>query len=147
LSNNGEADIFGFELAATWKPFPWCSLWCAYTFFKSYFERRPTWYAEVPEVRAPQNQLALRSSLDLPHNLRFDTALFVVEGLKVFKQVSGYARLDLRLAWRPWGDDRLEVELGVRNLTDQRHYEYKDEVSILSSRIERSVYAALSVRF
>lgn len=91
-----------------------------------------------------RHQVTIRSFLQLPKNVQFDSALYWVDGLEGVTptlrddNVTQYFRLDLRLAWRPI--EGLELSLVGQNLLDGRHAEYFDIQGNQSSQIPRSGY-------
>jgi iron complex outermembrane receptor protein len=93
--------------------------------------------------------VTIRSFLQLPKDVQFDSALYWVDGLEGVTptlrpdNVTQYFRLDLRLAWRPI--DSLELSVVGQNLLDGRHAEYFDIQGNQSSQIPRSGF--LMVRF
>ncbi len=96
-----------------------------------------------------RNQVVIRSFLQLPWDVEFDSALYWVDGLEGvtqtlrFDNVTQYFRVDLRLGWRPI--EHLEVSLVGQNLADGRHAEYFDVQGNQASQIPRSGY--VMVRF
>jgi iron complex outermembrane receptor protein len=61
----------------------------------------------------PTEQFNLRSYLNLPRSIQFDTMVYFVGGLSTFS-VPAYTRLDSRIAWRP--AERLELSVIGQNL-------------------------------
>ncbi len=96
------------------------------------------------EGESPQNQGSLRSYLNLPYNLEFDTSLYYVDHLSVFDTPS-YLRLDARLGWQP--TESLDMSIGMKNLLDDQHPEIGSTDSRSSTEIERSVYFKIDWRF
>lgn len=92
----------------------------------------------------PRSQLSVRSTLDLPHRLQFDTSLYYIDRLAGVG-IPAYARLDLRLGWKP--NDRLEVSVGAQNLLTKRHLESFSTLFEVQSFVERSFFAGVSVKF
>jgi len=95
------------------------------------------------EGSSPQHQGQIRSYLDLPWNLEFDGALYVVGPLPS-QDVPAYERLDLRFGWRP--TDNIEISLSGQNLTHARHPEFGG-LDVVPSEVPRSVYLNLSAKF
>ena len=97
------------------------------------------------EGSSPQNQFALRSSIDLPHGFEFDAALRYVDSLPAL-HVPGYLELDLRLAWRL--SENVEFSIVGHNLLDNSHPEFKPTIiATQPAEIERSIYGKITVRF
>jgi len=94
----------------------------------------------------PQHQFSLRSELDLPYDLEFDTALYYVDNLSN-QGVSSYVRADARLGWKPLKN--LELALVGQNLLDGSHSEFGG-IYVLPyqpSQVERSFYGKLTWRY
>jgi iron complex outermembrane receptor protein len=94
------------------------------------------------EVSDPQQQAALRSSLDLPAGFELDVALRWVDTLRnsngpATGNVPAYTELDTRLAWR--ASQQLELSIVGRNLLHDQHPEYGFP-SATRTEIERSVF-------
>jgi len=96
------------------------------------------------EESDPENQFHLRSFLDLPGNLEFDTALYYVDRVSHW-DIPSYLRLDARLGWHPRED--LSLSLVMQNLLDDHHPEYDMEQGYVDSQVKRSVYMKLSWYF
>jgi iron complex outermembrane receptor protein len=100
------------------------------------------------ETADPQHQVALRSSLDLPHGLELDAGLRWVDTLRNNNgptpgSVPAYFELDARLAWHV--TDALELSIAGRNLLHDRHPEYGFPAPG-RTEVERSVYGKLTWR-
>jgi iron complex outermembrane receptor protein len=102
------------------------------------------------ETADPQQQFALRSSMDLPRNVAFDAALRWVDTLHinngptngpVVGTVPSYFELDTRLAWH--ATQRLEFSLVGQNLLHDHHPEYGFP-SPAREEIERSVFGRIT---
>jgi iron complex outermembrane recepter protein len=104
---------------------------------------------EFLEGSTPRNQLGLRSSLDLPARLRFDTQLRTVSSIRRVPDIvtgeglPGYTELDVRLAWDGW--KQLELSLVGQNLLHDRHVEFGPPAG--RGAIERGAYAKLAWGF
>jgi len=99
------------------------------------------------ENASPNNSAVLWSSLDLEHNLEFDSALRYVGNVKVAGiDIDSYVALDLRLGWKPKPD--LELSLIGQNLTDGRHPEFlPDFIDTQPTEVKRNIYARLIWHF
>lgn len=148
LDNKSRVRSYGTELAANWSPTAWWRLGASYTFFKLQVFRDSSSTditADDQEGDAPTHQLQLFSRVDLPWNLEFDSAVYLVENLGKNPGVEGYARFDFRLGWQPRDD--LDVSLVVQNAFDRRHAEWNNNLFLISSEVPRSAYAAVTWRF
>ena len=90
--------------------------------------------------------------VDLPWNLSLDTQVFYVENLRVHSDVptakvdiGGYARVDVRLGWRP--TDRIELSIFGENLQGHDHKEAPAGFRFPATNPERAVHAKLTLRF
>jgi iron complex outermembrane receptor protein len=93
----------------------------------------------------PRRQAQLRSSVNLPGGISWDTSVYFVDRLPA-PQLPSYTRLDTRLSWRP--AQRLELALVGQNLLKDQHVESNDTgTSVNSSQVKRSAYAKVSWRF
>ncbi len=87
----------------------------------------------------PRHQAQLRSAVNLPHGLSWNTSLYFVDRLPA-QQVPSYTRLDTQLTWR--STERMEWSLVGQNLLQNLHVESNDLVtSVESSQMKRTVYA------
>ncbi len=101
------------------------------------------------ETADPENQLTLRSMLDLPHGWELDLAWRWVDELTVnnagtIATVPAYSELDVRLAWHP--TPAVELSLAGQNLLHDHHPEYGFP-GPTRAEIQRSVYARISWRY
>ncbi len=150
LSNlSGEA--YGVELAVKTQPLDWWQLNGSLSTLNQNFESAAGSGAHVSEAanegRDPEIQWSLRSLMDLPYDLEFDTSLYFVSDLATL-DVPQYARVDVRLGWSP--TDNLEFSLSGVNLQDEKHPETMDfpEVSIKQfTEVPRSFYGKVTWRF
>lgn len=154
LDNKLHGRDYGFEASATWRVLDWWRLQPAYTLLKMNLYAQPDGpspdensVAEI-EGTSPQNQFSLRSSMDLPHGVTFDTALRYVDNLPYF-HIDSYFELDARLAWKI--NKNLEVSLVGQNLLHDRHAEfgpsYINTQAGQVTDIPRSFYARLTWTF
>jgi iron complex outermembrane receptor protein len=149
FDNDLEADAYGVELAANWVVNAWWRMAASAGFFKEdlRLDRSSTdTLSENMENQQPRHQAALRSSMDLPGHVELDAAVYYVDSLRSF-DVPGYVRVDVRLGWKPFGDDRLDVILGVQNALESHHEEFGRELHEAATEVERNIYAALQLRF
>jgi len=94
---------------------------------------------------SPTEQFNLRSYLNLPRNIQFDTMLYFVGRLPTFS-VPAYTRLDSRIAWR--ATEHLEFSVTGQNLLQPRHLEFTSaNQGILATQVKRSFYGKVTWRF
>ena len=97
------------------------------------------------EGSSPRNQFSLRSLIDLPWNVQFDSTLRYVDALRT-PQIPSYVTLDVRLAWMPCKD--LEIAVVGRNLLENRHSEFAPTfVGTQRTEVERSFYGSVVWHF
>ena len=105
------------------------------------------------ETADPQQQFALRSSIDLLRNLELDTIFRWADKLTMDSSPTGgpipgtvpsYGEMDARLGWRV--NKNLELSLVGQNLLHSQHVEYGFPSST-QEEIARSVYAKVSYRW
>lgn len=98
------------------------------------------------ETADPQQQIFLRSSMNLPHEVELDAAVRGIDMLhnnngSTIGTIPGYFELDVRLGWHPL--ETVELSVVGQNLLHKRHPEYGFP-SPAREEIERSVYGKLS---
>jgi len=150
VGNGLEAETWGVEIAADWRPLePW-TLRSGYTFFEmdlSFSEDAagdPV--SGAADGSSPQNQVFIRSLLDLPRNLELDANLKWVDDLKAL-DIGDYASLDLRLGWNP--TQSVEVSIVGQNLLEKSNQEFASSqfVNDEPTKVERGVYGKVTLRF
>jgi iron complex outermembrane receptor protein len=93
----------------------------------------------------PQHQVQLRSHVELPHGLLWDSSAYFVSSLTA-QGVPSYTRLDTQLRWR--FAERGELSLVGQNLLRNTHLESMDQLTLVnSSFMKRSAYAKFTYRF
>jgi len=145
VQNSGSAETFGTELSAQWKVSDSWRLIGSYSWLHVNLH---------PNDRAfqgnPEQQFQLRSYLDLPGHVEFNSALYYVDrqvaaaGLGT-ATVPAYVRLDLGLTWHP----KRSLEIGVwgQNLIDDRHQEFPSLKSSVQTEIPRGVFGRITWKY
>ncbi|GAB6043159.1 TonB-dependent receptor plug domain-containing protein [Endothiovibrio diazotrophicus] len=158
FTNGMRGESYGLELSTRWQATPRWRLSAGYAWLRENMHLDPGSVDTVAEMAgegsAPEQQLTLRSHLDLADRWEFDALLALVDRLDAVTAVSaagrdaasmdGYARLDLRLGWRP--RKGLELSLGGQNLLDDRHPEFSS-LDVLPSEVPRSIFGKVTWRF
>lgn len=159
LANNLHGNAYGCEVAATWRVLDWWRLQPSYSYLKMLLHANSingytdAYSVGLDEGSSPENQFMIRSSMDLPHAITFDTALRFVDKLE-FPQpgfaptitVPNYFELDARLAWRI--NKNWEVALIGQNLLHDRHTEFLPTyVRTQATEIPRSVFAQVTFEY
>ncbi|TLY86040.1 MAG: TonB-dependent receptor [Gammaproteobacteria bacterium] len=134
FQNNLEGETHGLEISASYQMLEWWRLRAGYDLLQEHIHVRP---GEVDATGAtnesadPQQQVALRTSLDLPRGMTLDAALRWVDSLHINNGPAGgavvgivpsYFELDAGIAWHASGS--LELSLMGRNLLHAYHTEY-----------------------
>jgi iron complex outermembrane receptor protein len=152
FQNNLEGQTYGFELTANYQLLDWWRLHGGYDLLKEDIRIKPgksDLNNALNETADPQQQFSIRSSMDLPENISFDTGLRWVDELHnnngaTTGIVPSYFELDARLAWRPVKG--LELSIVGQNLLHDHHPEYGFPGST-RGEIARSVYGKISWQF
>jgi iron complex outermembrane recepter protein len=101
--------------------------------------------ADALSGSSPQQQVGVRSWLDLPRAFEFDTAARWVDELPALG-IPAYFTLDVRVGWRP--TQNLEISVAAQNLLDRRHPEFKPSYFLSqATEVQRSVHARVTLRF
>ena len=153
FQNNVAGDAYGLELSGSWQMLDWWRLHAGYDLLRENIHARPGQTdatGATNETADPQQQLALRSSMDLPYAVTLDAALRWVDtvhinngptGGPVVGTVPSYFGLDSRLAWRVNGS--FELSVVGQNLLHARHIEYGFP-SPTREQIVRSVFGTIT---
>lgn len=124
LRNSMEGQTYGLEAWGSYQAAHWWRLSAGYSHLNKSL-RFKAGSNDVEGVQAagndPQQQLWLRSQMNLPNRWELDLSLRAV-GKLPNPHVPGYHVVDLRLGWTPAPD--VELSLGVGNLFDRRHAEF-----------------------
>lgn len=152
IINRNHGESYGAELAVDYRPWDRWLLQLGYSYLKMSL-RGDSGGAAATERSSPQQQLSLRSSLNLPYNTTFDLWFRYVDRIlsgypeiTLAQPVADYATLDARLAWKPRPD--LELSLVGQNLLDDQHLEFiQESYGPRPTQIPRSAYLQLDWRF
>jgi iron complex outermembrane receptor protein len=98
-------------------------------------------------ANTPQQQVQVRSFLNLTRSLDWDCALSRVGRLREGGDgaVPGYSRVDSRLGWRV--GEYVELSLNGQNLLTPRRAEFHNAYEVRRTLIERSVFGKITWRF
>jgi iron complex outermembrane receptor protein len=152
LQNNLEGTTYGLELSADYQMLDWWRWHAGYDFLREDIHVVPgarDFTNGLNETADPQNQVFLRSSMDLPQNLELDLGGRFIDSLTINNgptaaTVPAYFELDARLAWHP--TKNIELSVVGQNLLHDQHPEYgfpgPGQV-----QIERSVYGKITWHF
>lgn len=142
--NRGTADSYGFEVSSKWHVNDWWRLTGAYSWLRVDLHDSTT--SLFGEGRDPRNQVSLRSSFDLPRNVELDLWSRYVSRLPSLG-VPAYFDLDARLGWH--ATKNVEFAIVGQNLIAPRRIEFAQDqfTPTVVNRVERTVYAQISLRF
>jgi iron complex outermembrane receptor protein len=153
FQNNLEGETHGLEISASYQMLEWWRLHAGYDLLQEHIRVRP---GEVDatgatnETADPQQQVALRSSMDLSRRMTLDAALRWVDALHINNGPTGgpvlgivpsYFELDSGIAWHVTRS--LELSLMGRNLLHAYHTEYGFP-SPTREQIGRSLFARIT---
>ncbi len=145
IENSGSAETYGAELSAEWKVTDDWRLIAGYSWL------HVNLHPNDPSFQGnPEQQVQLRSYLDLPWHTEFNGALYYVDrqnaaaGLGMVT-IPAYVRLDLGLVWHP--TKSLEIGIWGQNLIDGRHAEFPNLKSPVQTEIPREILGKISWRF
>src|SRR5437667_6017660 len=96
----------------------------------------------VAEGNDPTHQFFLRSYVDLPENLEFDSGFRYVDNLPS-PYVPSYLVADMRVGWRPTRN--WELSIAGQNLFRGQHREFA--FGPIPHEIEQSVYGKVTWRY
>lgn len=145
IGNNMDGETVGIELAANWQVNQRWRLAGSYSWLKIFLHHNAAsgdLIGENAEDETPEHQATLRSYLDLPNDLEWDTSLFYFNG---FYNVSAHLRCDMRLGWYPSRNWELSVK--VENLFDDSHREFFNSLGLITSDVPRNWYAEVKYHF
>jgi iron complex outermembrane receptor protein len=155
-----EGETYGFELASTWQATDWWRIRANYTFLKMNLHKKAgstDTLQEQQEGDSPEHQVGIRSLMDLPHNIEFDTGVRYVDALDLRRRyvaapgedlrIPGYIVGDVRIGWRP--SYNWEFSLAAQNLFNKHHQEFAPSFlpSTQETLVETSVYGKVTFRF
>ncbi len=145
IGNGQDGESYGAELAADyWLTRRW-RLRAGYTELRIHVWPNPgstDASRGATESQTPDRQFFLRTSVDLPADLRFDAGLRAIDDI-IKQQVPAYAELNAKVTWQPTVNIALSV-VG-QNLLHRRHAEFGAPAT--RREIERGVYGSVEWRF
>ncbi|MCU7946566.1 MAG: TonB-dependent receptor [Candidatus Thiodiazotropha sp. (ex Cardiolucina cf. quadrata)] len=153
LDNQMNGVSYGLELAANWEVSARWRIKASHAWLKVNLETDSSSSDTASTKSAditPEHQTQLRSQLDLPYDLEFDTSIYYVDEVPN-SVIDGYTRLDMRLGWKPVNN--LELSLALQNLLDDEHPEFIEfsgfsgPVGLKSTQVERSALLQLKWKF
>jgi iron complex outermembrane receptor protein len=145
FANALEGNTHGVEVTAGYQALDWWQLTAGYDLLKENLGIKPGQTDinnALNETADPEHQVSIRSSMDLPGNVAFDTQLRWVDTLRInsgatLGEVPAYFNLNARLGWHP--KKNLEISVSGRNLLYAHRPEY-GYPSPTREEIARGVY-------
>ena len=141
-----KVESHGVEASVDWRAASWWRLVGNYTYtnLNPYGTETtdPGIFSDM-ERDTPFHQFSIRSLVDLPYDVNFDSMLRFVDNTSVSDE---YYELDLRLGWEALKN--LELSVVGQNLLQSEHLEW--DAGILGQppvEVERGVYGKLTYRF
>jgi iron complex outermembrane receptor protein len=136
---------YGTELSVQWKPIKDWRLMAGYSWLQTHLT--PT---NMLQKSSPQHQLSLRSYVNLPWNLEFNSAAYFVDHVELLNGTStivipSYLRVDAGLVWHP--TPALEVGVWGQNLLESQHAESNSYYNPIRTEIPRSVVGKITWRY
>ncbi len=147
LGNKLEGETYGGSAMVQWRVTDWWKVDGSVNVLHEHFHlksgSRDTTNGSG-EANDPDYWFNIRSSLDLPWHLQFDSVLRYVDNLPN-PATPSYFALDLRLGWSPTKN----LELGVvgRNLLDPHHPEFAGTPTSPTREVDRSVFATVRWKY
>lgn len=152
FDNRSEARVYGAEVEATWQVRNDWRLTGSWTGQR--VQERGMRRNMGLEGKTPRHQMQLHSYLNVTEQIELDLGLYYT-GRRAFKDAFGSYRIgshwrtDLRLGWKPC--ERLEVAVGVQDLFDRRHSEFRGDYiwppEIQQVEVQRNVYGQVRWAF
>jgi iron complex outermembrane receptor protein len=152
FQNNLHGYTYGLELSSDYQVLDWWRLHLGYDLLEEHLRDKngsTDITAGLNETADPKHQFFLRSSMDLPGNVEFNTALRLIDTVhnnngSTVGTIPSYAELDARLAWH--ATKHLELSVVGQNLLHQRHPESGFPGPSQES-IVRSVYGKIALQY
>jgi iron complex outermembrane receptor protein len=144
FKNNLEATSYGGALTGKWRIIDWWEVDGNVSVLQEDIHPEPgsaSINGGASEGNDPNCSFVVRSSLDLPHHVQFDSILRYVGDLPN-PPTPAYLTLDLRLAWSPYPN--FEVAVVGRDLLDETHPEFR---SSTTREVGRSVFGTVKCHF
>jgi iron complex outermembrane recepter protein len=146
IGNGQDGESFGAELTAAYVLTSRWRVRAGYTELRVHIWPNPgstDASRGATESQAPDRQLFVHSSVELPAHLRLDARLRAIGDI-ANQQVPAYAELNAKLTWRP--TPKLDLSVVGQNLLHRRHTEF-GAPGAMRREIERGVYGLVVWRF
>jgi iron complex outermembrane receptor protein len=140
-------DSYGGELYANWQINGRWRISTGYSFLQWSLATEPgsqDLFSVLQSGDAPKHQVQVRSMVNLPRNLEWDTSAYYVGALRN-GPVASYARVDTRLGWHL--GESWELSVAGQNLLSPRRVEMFDPFQTYSTQVQRSIVGKITWRF
>lgn len=139
----------GIEASVQWKVTSRWALSPGYSFLQMYLHTNLNSNDTTTVADAlgsnPGHQAELRSHVNLPHGIDWDSSAYFVGRLPA-QSVASYTRLDSQLTWR--FSERGQLSIVGQNLLLDHHVEATDAYAVVnSSEVKRTAYIKIAWRF
>lgn len=155
--NKGYGESYGFEVAAKWQVTNDWKLEFDYDFLKTTLhidgdstDDTNSSNMQLSEGQSPQQQFKIKSFYNITPKIEFDNILYYVDELSSSGahanigqagHIPAYVTIDTRLGYLPTRS--LDLSVGIKNLLDQRHSEFKEGLANTRTEVGRTVYARI----
>jgi iron complex outermembrane recepter protein len=163
-ANLGYGESYGFEISGKWQITDDWRMESSYDFLKMDLHLsdgstekdsaiKNADPLEAAEGMSPKNQFKLKSFYNITSKIEFDNILYYVDNLPAggtsgsgggdyrSKGIPSYFRFDTRIGYIPTRN--LDLSIGIQNLLDQRHSEFKAALYNNRTEIGRTFYFKL----
>lgn len=154
-ANDDRGETWGFELSVNYQPLSWWRLNAGYDFLQENIYVKPGAVdldAGFGDTADPENQVFLRSSMDLPHNIELDANGRWIDAAPFNNgpsqgSVPAYFELDLSLGWHV--TKNIELSITGQNLLHDQIAEagYPNNSPQNQEEIVRSVFGKVTWQF
>ncbi len=154
FANHNAGDSYGFELSSDYQVLDWWRLHGGYDFLREtvHPQAGQTDFSNgLAETADPENQIFLRSSMDLPGRVELDLAVRWIDAIQAAdlgatktSTIPDYAELNVRLSWH--ATKNLDFTVVGQNLLHDQHAE-AGVPGPAQEQITRSFYGKVTWRF
>lgn len=161
IANNGFGESYGFEVSTKWQVNESWKLEASYDYMKTDLhiegfstDSTSSSSLQLLEGQTPQSNFKLKSFYNITPKLEFDNILYYVSGMPLSGVTSNnattgrltaasgmpsYFRFDTRLGYLP--TKHLDLSVGIQNLFNQVHSEFRAATFNNRTEIGRTIYA------
>ncbi len=154
FANNNQGDSYGFELSTDYQVLDWWRLHGGYDFLRENVRPRAgqtDFSNSLAETADPENQVFVRSSMDLPGRVELDLAFRWIDAVPVADLgatraaiIPDYAEMSVRVCWHATRD--LDFSVVGQNLLHDQHAE-SGPPGPSQEQIIRSFFGKVTWRF